>query len=987
MDSSLSLSNSVSKATIYENMELSAAYLADLQNRTDASLSDERIRKGDSILDTYLVLSDEITGGMGSVWRVHHNGWGIDLAMKRPQPRFFAEGGTEKKARFTAECENWINLGLHPNIVSCYYVREIGGVPAIFSEWMDAGSLSDRIMDGSVSLGTEEEIQQRILDIAIQSARGLRYSHEKGLIHQDMKPANLLLTKEWDAKIADFGLAQARSRLGSDSGPEGISGYTPAYCPAEQVEHGEPARWMDVYAWAVTVLEMYAGRRLWQTGAEVKDHFTEYISGCRHRIPEEMQAVLMQCLTEKPDGFSSIENRLTDVYRTTMGEEYGRSAATASDTADLLNNRALSFVDLGIPEQAEACWRQALENNPIHLYSLYNSGLLAWRNGTMDDLDFHERLNRIHSRQISRVKDLDTLIRQADDLKKDLCYRIPGCTWGGGNEAAALGSKGNYLYIPYSDVFNEYRGHAPIDKIETRTGSRLWRAPSAAKFRKSHGAGLYSGLRMMTVSRTGKYLALIGENSVIEVWDAGKPGLVAECRLFRKGELNRLRRQGVNYYDTSAENRSYAEFSENEEELAGRLYGRNFVWTFRTGPVATNDSEKATYCPSVLCQDIAEGRVYSPDGTKYLSRTPEGNTTVFPVELLPLGKLPWQMSVIESFSAARSRETETDRLFRLAEEALAKGDIAGALGYTGQLRGIRDVPESDAFLDLNRRVGAFCKITGVHKILARKDPVYAGPDLRQILSGIRKGRKSAFRVSDDGTWIAVGEPDGAVSVWKTDGGTMAWRKKVHDDEVCCVGISADGSMIATAEYGGDFRTEKICIHDAASGALRESISLMEIYDGCRMQEEGDVFAPNQHITALAFDAEGSRIAVGNTQGSIISIWLNKKGSDRYKLIVPFADRKAHIHINALAFGGNGKQIWSLESDIYDAKGQTVLKLLEDRYHAKQIITTKVDQADDVWSDSWVILTDKQDCVLRLYKNSDSPGAENSYTVQADYIYQ
>ena len=224
MDSSLSLSNSVSKATIYENMELSAAYLADLQNRTDASLSDERIRKGDSILDTYLVLSDEITGGMGSVWRVHHNGWGIDLAMKRPQPRFFAEGGTEKKARFTAECENWINLGLHPNIVSCYYVREIGGVPAIFSEWMDAGSLSDRIMDGSVSLGTEEEIQQRILDIAIQSARGLRYSHEKGLIHQDMKPANLLLTKEWDAKIADFGLAQARSRLGSDSGPEGISG-------------------------------------------------------------------------------------------------------------------------------------------------------------------------------------------------------------------------------------------------------------------------------------------------------------------------------------------------------------------------------------------------------------------------------------------------------------------------------------------------------------------------------------------------------------------------------------------------------------------------------------------------------------------------------------------------------------------------------------------------------------------------------------------
>ena len=92
------------------------------------------------ILDTYKVTSDAISGGMGSVWRVHHNSWNTDLAMKRPQPRFFAEGGYAKKAQFVSECENWINLGLHPNIVSCYYVREIGGVPTIFSEWMNGGT-------------------------------------------------------------------------------------------------------------------------------------------------------------------------------------------------------------------------------------------------------------------------------------------------------------------------------------------------------------------------------------------------------------------------------------------------------------------------------------------------------------------------------------------------------------------------------------------------------------------------------------------------------------------------------------------------------------------------------------------------------------------------------------------------------------------------------------------------------------------------------
>ena len=113
----------------------------------------------------------------------------------------------EEKEEFIEECQHWIDLGLHPNVVTCYYVRDIGGVPSIFSEWMDGGSLKDRIRDGSLYEGTEREIQARILDIAIQAARGLRYSHENGLVHQDIKPGNILLSKEWDAKIADFGLA------------------------------------------------------------------------------------------------------------------------------------------------------------------------------------------------------------------------------------------------------------------------------------------------------------------------------------------------------------------------------------------------------------------------------------------------------------------------------------------------------------------------------------------------------------------------------------------------------------------------------------------------------------------------------------------------------------------------------------------------------------------------------------------------------------
>ena len=217
MDLTNSLSNTISKLDNYEMSSMSYASLQDARRHQSNVISNERILKGDSILDTYEVTSDAISGGMGSVWRVHPNSWNVELAMKRPQPRFFAEGSAERKEQFIDECQNWIDLGLHPNIVSCYYIREIGGVPSIFSEWMDGGSLKEAIQSRILYEGTGEEVQERILDIAIQSLWGILYSHERDLVHQDIKPGNILLTKAWEAKAADFGLARARSRL--EEGP------------------------------------------------------------------------------------------------------------------------------------------------------------------------------------------------------------------------------------------------------------------------------------------------------------------------------------------------------------------------------------------------------------------------------------------------------------------------------------------------------------------------------------------------------------------------------------------------------------------------------------------------------------------------------------------------------------------------------------------------------------------------------------------------
>ena len=434
-----SMSLSLSKDLGSEEMSKIAG--SDRKIATDAdddSISNESITKGTPIADIYEVVSDAIKGGMGSVWKVHHKGWNTDLAMKRPQPKYFTEGSEERKKNFIHECESWINLGLHPNIVSCYYVREIGGVPSIFSEWMENGSLQNRIKDRSLYAGTDGEVQARLLDIAIQFARGLHYAHESEghLIHQDVKPDNLLLTKNWDAKVSDFGLARARIQLTDgrtaaqsaeadrritaqsavdqtaastafDPGATIVSpsgGKTPAYCSPEQAAEQPLTRRTDIYSWAVSILEMYLGGKPWAspgkvTGPTVSDNFRQYFPTSFVPIPAPLQDLLADCLQkmpgDRPSDFGLVLAKLAEIYKEVTGCDYPRQEPrTALATADSLNNKALSFIDLGMYEEAENLLQKAVDTDgSVFLYQ-YNYALFEWNRHKFSDVQFVNYLER-----------------------------------------------------------------------------------------------------------------------------------------------------------------------------------------------------------------------------------------------------------------------------------------------------------------------------------------------------------------------------------------------------------------------------------------------------------------------------------------------------------------------------------------------------------------------------------------------------------------
>lgn len=388
---------------------------------------------GDQLLDTYRIESEAFQGGMGAVWRVHHTGWNVDLAMKRPKPQAFRT--EEQKDNFTAECRYWMDLGLHPNIVSCYYVRQIEGVPTIFSEWMDKGSLESHIKDGTLYEGSVKEVQERLLDISIQFARGLHFAHENKLIHQDVKPDNLLLAENWTAKISDFGLARARTALTFLEGDATVLDYdpdattvspsggrTPAYCSPEQAAGQLLTKRTDIYSWAVSVLEMYLGFKPWAHGRDLTGPLVgyaceAYFDMCVERpLPEALQKLLKQCLEPNPDDrlpdFGAVESELVSLYAELIGEVYRRpEPSTASATADYYNNRALSYLDLGEFENAMACWDQALNLDPGHRASVFNRTLALYRKEQLTPREAEAALDAIQD-QAERDHLIEVLQRE-----------------------------------------------------------------------------------------------------------------------------------------------------------------------------------------------------------------------------------------------------------------------------------------------------------------------------------------------------------------------------------------------------------------------------------------------------------------------------------------------------------------------------------------------------------------------------------------------
>jgi WD40 repeat protein/serine/threonine protein kinase len=363
-------------------------------------------RVGDVVLDLYEVTGVLGQGGMGRVYRVRHRGWDVDLAVKTPLASALrALGGPEA---FEREAETWVGLGLHPHTVSCYYVRRVDGLPRVFAEFVDGGSLHEWIRKRRLNS------VDRILDVAIQFAWGLHYAHEQGLVHCDVKPANVMLTADGVVKVTDFGLARGRGAagLGPGGAPRSSDGATlvvagggagtPAYMSPEQSAGRSLTRRTDLWSWAVSMLEMFRGERTWEFGVAAQEALQDYLDTGGKAIglpamPPSVVELLRQCFHEDPDArprtLWDAATALYGAYQDATSCAYTRAEPQGGrETAGSLSNRAVSLLDLGRTEEAAALWERALRAEPSHPEATYNQTLHAWRRGQVAD---DEALRRV----------------------------------------------------------------------------------------------------------------------------------------------------------------------------------------------------------------------------------------------------------------------------------------------------------------------------------------------------------------------------------------------------------------------------------------------------------------------------------------------------------------------------------------------------------------------------------------------------------------
>jgi len=259
----------------------------------------------------YSIIEKIDAGGMAEVWKARATSMqGFDkvVAIKRVLPSL-----SENKrfmSMFLDEARLSLNLN-HANIVQTFDIGVSDNTYFIVMEWVDGTHLKS-VCDTARSQGYRVPRQQAAYIMA-EICKGLTHAHQRrdengnrlGIVHRDVSPPNVLLSREGEIKLVDFGLAKAQSQI-STTDPGIVKGKF-SYLSPEAAMGQEVDPRTDVFSAGILLWETIAGRKLFhgktnlETGQRVREARVPKLSDENPEIEEELDAIVAKALAKNPD--------------------------------------------------------------------------------------------------------------------------------------------------------------------------------------------------------------------------------------------------------------------------------------------------------------------------------------------------------------------------------------------------------------------------------------------------------------------------------------------------------------------------------------------------------------------------------------------------------------------------------------------------------------------------------------------------------------
>lgn len=388
----------------------------------------------------YELLGELGRGGMGVVYKARHKRLNRVVALKMVLSGGHASAA--ELARFLTEAEAVAALQ-HPNIVQIHEIGRHNGLPYFTLEFMDGGSLTDRVKEHPLPPREAARIVEAM-------ARAMHFAHERGIIHRDLKPDNVLLTADGTPKITDFGLAK-KIEGGSGVTQTGAIMGTPSYMAPEQADgrtkNVGPAA--DIYSLGAVLYRLIVGRPPFQAATPVETVMMvvrdEPVPPRRllPRLPKDIETICLKCLQKEP------------------ARRYATAAELADDLARFVNDEPVR----ARPVRPWERWARWVRRHPSTA-ALVFVGVLAMLGGLAYFAHAHLELRR--EREAARERLSEQLQRGKEAIAR-----------GDWKSAEFQWEQAKNLLRDHPELADEF---AEVESLATTTRHRLKALESHAQF-------------------------------------------------------------------------------------------------------------------------------------------------------------------------------------------------------------------------------------------------------------------------------------------------------------------------------------------------------------------------------------------------------------------------------------------------------------------------------------------------------------------------